>query len=144
MGLAQMIIAAVTIVVAAVGLRFAKVSAEASKDAVKLSHEMLTEADVERREATAERREIERDRKRNRVEAVSNALWDAYVMAQIDPSSSGNWESRRWRLAQAVVGLEDELPVCAYLSMSGTSAIMEKMEQAKKEIAVAIEGLSVP
>lgn len=109
-----------------------------------LSHEMLREVEVGRREATEARREIERDRKHNRVEAVSNALWDAYIMAQTDPSSSGNWESRRWRLAQAVVGLEDELPVCAHLSVSGSSAIIEKMERAKGEIAVAIRLLSVP
>jgi hypothetical protein len=134
--LAQTIIAAATVVVAVVGLRFAKAAAEASRDAARLSGDMLKEAEASREEAA-------RDRQRERIVRVERSLRDAYDAAR-RPQFSGEWEPWRQALAVSLVGLDADLPICAHLAVSGTSAMLEKMEAARSEVVTTLRQLDAP
>ena len=130
MTLAEILIAAVTVFVAAFGLRYARAAAVAAKEAANINREGLWEARKAGHEAWLVR-------KRDHVLRVESALRLAYDAA-LRGASDHDWQPWRQAFAVSLIGLDEELPKCAYLATNTLLELLSKTEDARAEIVQLI------
>jgi hypothetical protein len=126
--------------VAAAGAAFATV---ASVYGIKLAAQNLQAANETVVLAAESRLDSERDRRRHRLERVGELVEEAFWLAN-DMTRPKGWMPARNRLRQALVGLTDELPLCAgILDASISEQAIAAASSARDEIEMALRRLEV-